>query len=62
MTCYIIKVETLKKNILHGDKVRLFETPVTYEIDNDSDFKFIEYQLEKVGSPILEFYNNTLKQ
>jgi CMP-N,N'-diacetyllegionaminic acid synthase len=57
----IIKLETLKKNILHGDKVRLFETPVTYEIDNDSDFKFIEYQLEKVGSPILEFYNTVKK-
>lgn len=58
----IIKLETLKKNILHGDKVRLFETPVTYEIDNASDFKFIEYQLEKVGSPMLEFYNNSLKK
>ena len=56
----IIKLETLKKNILHGDKVRLFETPVTNEIDNDSDFKFIEYQLEKFGSPIVEFYNNSL--
>ena len=58
----IIKLETLKKNILHGDKVRLFETPVTCEIDNASDFKFIEYQLEKVGSPMLEFYNNSLKK
>ncbi len=56
----IIKLETLKKNILHGDKVRLFETPVTYEIDNESDFKFIEYQLEKDGSPMLEFYKSTL--
>jgi len=52
----IIKLETLKKNMLHGDKVHLFETPVTHEIDNDSDFKFIEYQLDKDGSPILEFY------
>lgn len=58
----VIKLETLKKNILHGDKVRLFETPVTCEIDNASDFKFIEYQLEKVGSPMLEFYNNSLKK
>lgn len=58
----IIKLETLKKNILHGNKVRLFETPVTYEIDNDSDFKFIEYQLEKFGSPLLEFYNKSLNK
>ncbi len=58
----IIKLETLKKKILHGDKVRLFETPVTYEIDNESDFKFIEYQLEKVGSPMLEFYNSFLNK
>ena len=56
----IIKLETLKKNILHGDKVRLFETPVTHEIDDESDFKFIEYQLKKDGSPMLEFYNTTL--
>ena len=29
----------LKDTVLHGDKVRLFETPVTYEIDNELDIK-----------------------
>lgn len=53
----IIKTETIMiNNSLHGSKVKLFETPRTYEIDTEDDFKFIEYLVKKKGSPILSYY------
>ena len=53
----IIKTETIiNNNSLHGAKVKLFETPRTYEVDTEDDFKFIEYLIKKNGSSILDYY------
>tara|TARA_X000001036_G_scaffold432849_1_gene469439 strand:- start:56 stop:787 length:732 start_codon:yes stop_codon:yes gene_type:complete len=58
----IIKTETIiKQESLHGDKMFVFESPICYEVDNDEDFKFLQYKIEKENSPIIEFYNNLKK-
>lgn len=37
----------LKYGLIHGDKVIPFITPVTYEIDTEEDFHWLQYQLEQ---------------
>ena len=48
----------LAKSNLHGDKMFVFESPVCTEVDTLSDFEFLEYQLLKEGSPLIEYLNN----
>ena len=48
----------LAKSNLHGDKMFVFESPVCNEVDTLSDFEFLEYQLLKEGSPLIEYLNN----
>ena len=41
----IVKSDFIIKNKeLHGDKMIVFETPVTYQVDSKEDFDFIEYK------------------
>ena len=41
----IVKSDFIIKNKeLHGDKMIVFETPVTYQVDTKEDFDFIEYK------------------
>ena len=35
----------------------VFESPVCTEVDTLSDFEFLEYQLLKEGSPLIEYLN-----
>ena len=46
----IIKNSYLKKRInLHGDKMIVFETPISYQVDVMEDFDFLKYILKKNG-------------
>ena len=56
----ILKSSTiLKTGTLHGDKMLVFESPLCVEIDTEDDFKYLEYQVKKTGSIILDHYNKT---
>ncbi len=43
---------------IHGDKMVGFESPVTAEIDSIEEFNYIQYQLEKSGSVLLDYLNS----
>ena len=44
----IIKNSHLQKGIdLHGDKMIVFETPISYQVDTIEDFEFLKYILKK---------------
>lgn len=55
-------VDILKSSVvessytLHGDKMLVFESPHCVEVDTIDDFKYLEYQIAKDGSPILDYY------
>jgi N-acylneuraminate cytidylyltransferase len=55
----ILKSEViLNTGTLHGNKMLVFESPFCVEVDNKEDFEYLEYQIEKEGSIILNFHNN----
>jgi CMP-N,N'-diacetyllegionaminic acid synthase len=43
---------------IHGNKIIGFESPVCYEVDSFEEFEYIQYQLEKNGSDLLDYLNN----
>ena len=47
----------LKNPNLHGDKMLVFETPVVVEVDTETDFELLEFQMSKFNPPVLEFLN-----
>jgi N-acylneuraminate cytidylyltransferase len=48
----------LDSGTLHGDKMLVFESPFCVEVDTKDDFEFLEFQIEKEGSSIINFHNN----
>lgn len=46
----------LNSSNLHGDKMFVYVTPHSSEIDTSDDFEYIEYQLDKEGSPLSSFF------
>lgn len=48
----------LTTGTLHGDKMLVFESPFCVEVDTKDDFEYLEFQIEKEGSPIINFHNN----
>jgi N-acylneuraminate cytidylyltransferase len=48
----------LTTGTLHGDKMLVFESPFCVEVDTKDDFQYLEFQIQKEGSPILNFHNN----
>jgi N-acylneuraminate cytidylyltransferase len=48
----------LDSGTLHGDKMLVFESPNCVEVDTKDDFEYLEFQIEKEGSIILNFYDN----
>jgi len=40
---------------IHGDNMRGFVTPVCSEVDTQEDFAYLEYELSRTFSPVLEF-------
>jgi len=55
----IIKPEQVKNGRIFGDKTLPFLTENVGEIDNESDFDYIEWRLGKYGSVIYEFLRNS---
>ena len=48
----------LDSGTLHGDKMLVFESPFCVEVDTKDDFEYLEFQIEKEGSSIINFQNN----
>jgi len=48
----------LSTGTLHGDKMLVFESPFCVEVDTKDDFEYLEFQIQKEGSPIINFLNN----
>jgi len=48
----------LTTRTLHGDKMLVFESPFCVEVDTKDDFEYLEFQIQKEGSPIINFHNN----
>lgn len=42
---------------IHGDKMIGFESPVCSEVDSLEEFEYIQYQLDKNGSRLLDYLN-----
>lgn len=52
----VIKTDFVIKNeILHGNNMLGFKSPVCVEVDTEDDFMMLEYQIEKNGSEIYEY-------
>lgn len=45
----------LNEGSLHGNNMLVFESPYCVEVDTKDDFDYLEFQLEKEGSLLLEF-------
>ncbi len=43
---------------IHGDKMIGFESPVCTEVDSTEEFDYIQYQLDKNGSDLLDYLND----
>jgi N-acylneuraminate cytidylyltransferase len=55
----IIKAKTVyDTKELHGNKMLVFETPRTYEIDDEEDFNYIKYLIDSNGSPLTNYLKN----
>lgn len=48
----------LNSGTLHGDKMLVFESPYCVEVDTKDDFEYLEFQIEREGSTILNFHKN----
>jgi CMP-N,N'-diacetyllegionaminic acid synthase len=44
---------------IHGGKMIGFESPVCTEVDSEEEFDYIQYQLDKNGSELLDYLNHT---
>ena len=47
----------LNSKDIHGDKMICFESPVCTEVDSSEEFDYIQYQLDKNGSELLDYLN-----
>jgi CMP-N,N'-diacetyllegionaminic acid synthase len=47
----------LNSKDIHGDKMIGFESPVCTEVDSIEEFDYIQYQLDKNGSELLDYLN-----
>lgn len=55
----IIKASFILNNEeIHGSKMIGFESPICTEVDSIEEFDYIQYQLDKNGSKLLDYLNN----
>jgi N-acylneuraminate cytidylyltransferase len=47
----------INNNTIHGKKMIGFESPVCTEIDSIEEFEYIEYQIKRKGSELLDYLN-----
>jgi CMP-N,N'-diacetyllegionaminic acid synthase len=53
----ILKTSVIEnEKTLHGNKMLVFESPHCVEVDTMDDFKYLEYQIENDGSPIVNYF------
>jgi N-acylneuraminate cytidylyltransferase len=45
----------LKSKLIHGDKIIGFESPFCVEVDSMEDFEYLEYEIKKKGSVLLDY-------
>jgi len=50
----------MNNNTIHGKKMIGFESPVCTEVDSMQEFEYIQYQLEKNGSPLLDYLDKCI--
>ena len=51
----------INNEIIHGNKMIGFESPVSSEVDSLEEFEYIEYKIEKFGSSLLDYLNKMRK-
>ncbi|MER2492175.1 acylneuraminate cytidylyltransferase family protein [Catenovulum sediminis] len=51
----IKKSHILNSQSIHGRNILAFESPVCSEVDSKEEFEYIEFQIQKHGSEILEY-------
>jgi len=57
----IVKVShVMNDKTVHGDKMIGFESPVCTEVDSMQEFAYIQYQLEKNGSLLLDYLDKCI--
>lgn len=50
----------MNQNTMHGNNMIGFQSPVCTEVDSLQEFEYIQYQLEKTGSPLLGYLNQCI--
>ena len=50
----------MNNETIHGNNMIGFESPVCTEVDSMQEFEYIQYQIEKSGSPLLNYLNNCI--
>lgn len=58
----VIKTDFVVRNeILHGNNMLGYKSPVCVEVDTEDDFNMLEYQIEKYGSDIFDYMQEHYK-
>lgn len=52
----------MKSEFFHGDKVLAYESPFCTEVDSADELELLKFQLQKFGSPLLDYLNKNFKQ
>lgn len=50
----------LNEGTLHGNHMLVFESPYCVEVDTQDDFKYLEYQIQKESSPLMDSLQTSL--
>jgi CMP-N,N'-diacetyllegionaminic acid synthase len=50
----------LNNQTIHGNNMIGFQSPVCTEVDSIEEFEYIQYQLNKNGSPLLDYLDNCI--
>lgn len=58
----VVKASYILKNTkIHGDKMICYESPVCSEVDSLEEFDFIQYQINKDNSVLLDYLNKFIE-
>lgn len=59
----VVKASYVMNNqTIHGNNMIGFQTPVCTEVDSIEEFEYIQYQLNKNGSPLLDYLNKCISK
>ena len=54
------KSHIMLSDTIHGERMIAFESPVCTEVDSVEEFEYIQYQINKKGSPLIKYLDNYL--